>query len=176
MLKNAKLSSPWSEYYNKLVAMFENDPEIKITFDEEAYLIRVYVSNTDKANALDRLLNHEVTFGSVTIKISVLPPKPSDDILEMYEIAFKGNPALAYVHKVSDQCGTPFQFVVFDDQVVQYFNDNLADIYGRTSTLYENIARDIFDLNDNALYCTDGSRKPTSVPIRVGRYKWGENL
>ena len=44
-------------------------------------------------------------------------------------------------------------FAVFAKEVVQYYNDDLTDINGLKSTLYEDIARDVFDI-DGINYCT----------------------
>ena len=72
---------------------------------------------------------------------------------------FKNNPVFSFVHKVEGIYGFNAIYVVFKNKVVQYFNDNLNDIYGNTSTLYEDIARDIFEnnipVNNNVFYCTD---------------------
>jgi len=51
--------------------------------------------------------------------------------------------------------------VVFKNCVVQFFNDNLNDAHGVISTLYQNIAAEIFeDANlPGVHYCTDVERK-----------------
>ena len=49
----------------------------------------------------------------------------------------------------------PLHYVVFKNRVVQYWSDNLGDINGNTSTLYENIARDVFGETDNVCFNTD---------------------
>ena len=41
--------------------------------------------------------------------------------------------------------------VVFENRVVQYFNDCLNDPYGLESTLFEDIARDVF-IETNGVY------------------------
>lgn len=55
-----------------------------------------------------------------------------------------------------------FTYVVFKNCVVQFFNDNLNDPHGVVSTLYENIADEIFkDIqfpNDGVAFCTDIER------------------
>lgn len=50
-----------------------------------------------------------------------------------------------------------FTYVVFEKEVVQYWNDNLADYNGLTSTLYQDLAKEIFeDANlDGVYFCTD---------------------
>ena len=46
-------------------------------------------------------------------------------------------------------------YVVFENKVVQFFNDDLSDIHGNKSTLYQEIAKDIFGDCDNIYFCTD---------------------
>ena len=46
-------------------------------------------------------------------------------------------------------------YVVFKNRVVQFFNDNLNDIYGNISTLYQEIASDVFKEISGVNYCTD---------------------
>ena len=50
-------------------------------------------------------------------------------------------------------------YIVFKNKVVQYFNDDLKDVNGFCSTLYQKIAKDIFAENgcETACYCTDVS-------------------
>ena len=76
-------------------------------------------------------------------------------IEEVYMDAFEGNPALSYIVRGSLPMVDMNVYVVFKNKVVQYFNDNLMDINGFCSTLYENIARDIFEKMDGVFYCTD---------------------
>ena len=46
-------------------------------------------------------------------------------------------------------------YVVFTNKVVQFFNDNLNDIYGNVTTLYQEIASDVFDIESGVFFCTD---------------------
>ena len=43
---------------------------------------------------------------------------------------------------------------VFAKEVVQYWNDSLSDPYGKVSTLYQDIAKDIFEDTDGVMFCT----------------------
>lgn len=151
-----KLSSPWIVWYHKLTAFFEKDPEIKILFNEETGVIKLYVENTDKARALQKLLPETMKFNDVTITIDVIPPNIEEkNVLELFEEAFKGNPVLACTKTITNPIGDDINFVVFDRTVVQYSSDNIFDINGRTSTLYQNIADEVFEEVDNVFYSTD---------------------
>ena len=61
----------------------------------------------------------------------------------------------------------PFTYVVFKNCVVQFFNDNLNDPHGVLSTLYQDIAREVFGdcgMAGGVAYCTDVERK-VGMPI-----------
>ena len=53
----------------------------------------------------------------------------------------------------------PITYVVFRNEVVQYYTDDLGDYFGMASTLYEDIARDLFSEVDGIYFCTN-TEKP----------------
>lgn len=73
----------------------------------------------------------------------------------MYKAAFEGNAAFNYLETVEGVFTNPISYVVFANEVVQFFNDDLNDIHGLKSTLYEDIARDVFEKKDGMCFCTD---------------------
>lgn len=157
-----KISPPWVEHYRKIEAMFRFDPEVRVIYDDEGsnYKVLLYVSDPVKADALEQLLPKEQKFGKITLKIIVVPPNEGPERAvsqgcDMIEDAFKNNPAVNYVRTVMGIGNVPIVYVVCRNYVVQYFNDNLADAHGICSTLFENIARDIFVPMPGVYYCTD---------------------
>lgn len=151
-----KLSAPWVELYNEIEAMFCQDPEIKLDYNDEEKTIKLYVNSDEKANALQQILPAERTFGNITVKVKIIPANSGNkSTASLFEAAFKGNPVLNYVRIVDDIIRGPISFVVFRPKVVQYYNDNMADINGVKSTLYEDIAREIFNPQLALYYCTD---------------------
>jgi hypothetical protein len=46
-------------------------------------------------------------------------------------------------------------YIVFKPEIVQFFNDDLTDINGLASMLYNQIAYDIFRPELNVSYCID---------------------
>lgn len=150
------LSAPWIQFYHELSAMFRRDPDIRIIFDESDNNIRMYVASQTKAAALAELLPTEKKFGAVTLKITIYPGNGvSREDGNIYERAFDGNPAFVYSQEIDGIFSNPLIYVVFDNVVVQYFTDNLGDINGVRSTLYQDIAKEIFNHRDNVFYCTD---------------------
>lgn len=157
-----KLSPPWITYINKLQALLDGDPQIAFNIDSSVPSVTISGHNGDKNAALLKLLPSEKAFGNITLKIIVDGPIANRAFVsnkELFETAFDKNPAFAY-------CVAPaaegyfyidFTYVVFKNCVVQFFNDNLNDAHGIISTLYQDIASEIFE-NANltgVYYCTD---------------------
>ena len=151
-----KLSPPWSIFYDEVRAMFLKDPEVKVVMDEENYTVHVFVNNPKKSAAIAKILEQNKKFGRITLKVQVPSPDQNytfKDGVELYRAAFENNPRLSYVQPKTSIFDTSF-YVVFVNEVVQYFNDDISDINGNCSTLAEDIARDIF-VGDLPNFCTD---------------------
>lgn len=169
-----KISPPWVTYIHKLQALFDPDPQIafNIEYSSESPQITLSINNGDKATALDKLLPDEKSFGNVTLKIVVDGPFTNKAFLtakELFETAFDKNPVFAYCVTPADQelWFIDFCYVVFKNCVVQFFNDNLNDCHGVISTLYQDIAEEIFEeLNLLGVhYCTDVERGNLGKPL-----------
>lgn len=152
MLK-VNLSSPWVTFVNEVKALFEEDDEIHIHYDGENNELKLLVDSGDKADALSKLLPTEKQFGNVTLKIIVIPANKDLQAVDLFEIAFRGNPALAYTFAADTPLGHA-EYAIFKKQVVQFFNDQLDDVRGIKSTLYQDIAKDVFE-GSGVFFCTD---------------------
>ena len=156
MSKNIKLSAPWVTYFRKLEALFGEDPDIDVRLDEDKYIITLYVKGNDKADALNQLLPYKKEFGGVTVGINVVPANEDDLSKEdLFSIAFRGNPAFSYMTSIDGILSNRFTYVVFKNKVVQFYNDNLGDVHGFCSTLYQDLAKEIFENEKGFYYCTD---------------------
>lgn len=153
MTTMVKLSSPWQIFYHKVSALFEQDPEVSVILDEEEYTLKLYVDNPVKAEAIGKLLPLTKEFGNVTLKIHVIP-KNDQGVADLFKAAFNGNPAVSYVEHIDTPMTGELNFVVFQNKVVQYYCDNMFDINGFCSTLFQDIAKDVFNA-ENVSYCTD---------------------
>jgi len=159
-MNTLNLSSPWVNYYRMINALFGNDPEIKIVFTENDNTIRLFVSNAAKADALTQLIPPQKTFGNVTLNVIVIPANEVDaSFSSLFEIAFKDNPVFAFSKTVQGIMSNPISYVVFKNEVVQYYTDDLGDIYGNRSTLYQDIAKEVFGSQDGVFFCTDVEKK-----------------
>lgn len=161
-----KLSSPWVEYYRKISALFAQDLDIRILFDEEELKLMIYVYNDRKARAMDALVGTEKVFGNVTLKIEVIPANNKVEFLsattgytktEKKALAgalFQGNSAVKSIHDIENYFEGTVTYIIFEKEVVQYFDDNLGSYYGLKSTLYEDIAKDVLSPVAGVYYCT----------------------
>lgn len=159
---NLRILPPWSTFINKIKELFKADPQIIVNtdFNSEHPSISLATNNPDKASALLKLLPEEKVFGSVTLKINVdcytFSNKAFTNMKELFKTAFYGNPVLVNIIE-SDSWYAPFTYVVFKNEVVQFYNDNLNDPDGYSSTLYQDIASEVFNDLNGVAYCTDRS-------------------
>ena len=149
-----KLSSPWVRFYREIEALFKEDPEVEVRYVEEAQIIKLYVEGEEKAEAIAQLLLPQRTFGDVTVKVMVIPANlRASYMLDMFQKAFEGNPALTAIHPSGGIFD--FNYVVFKAKVVQFRSDDIGDMNGLTSTLYQDIAKDIFVDHPGIFFCTE---------------------
>ena len=155
-MSKVNLSSPWVTFYREIEVLFSEDPEVTVIFDEDELEIRLYVDDAKKANALEKLLPYERTFGNVTVHVIVIPPNDTNEFdAQLFYDAFNGNEALSFIDVVEGVFDNPLAYVVFKNKVVQYFNDDLGDIHGVCSTLYQDIAKRLFEGCKGIYFCTD---------------------
>ena len=166
-----KLAPPWITYINKLQALFDPDPQLAFNIDYDKMTVTIAGNNGDKNAALWCLLPEEKVFGNIALKIAIDGPISNIAFTtqkELFDTAFSGNPVYAYAVTPGDE--TWFYsatYVVFKNCVVQFFNDNLNDCHGVLSTLYQDIASEIFedaDLN-GVYYNTDIERGNLGKPL-----------
>lgn len=156
-----KISPPWVTYINKLQALFDGDPAIAFNIDYDNMTVALAGYNGEKNAALQRLLPAEKKFGNVVLKIVIDGPIANIAFptqKDLFDTAFAGNPAYAYsVTPGDDVWFFSSTYVVFKNCVVQFFADNLNDCHGVISTLYQDIAAEIFEDTDlhGVYYNTD---------------------
>ena len=158
MENTIKMAPPWVTYANALMAMFEKDQDIKVTYDNENLGVKLYVNGSAKADALAKLLPAEKAFGNVTLKISVVPANDNrEDMVKLFRDAFFGNEAVTDIWTAPTEVtqSNPLTYVIFRKEVVQYYNDDLSDAHGNRNTLYQEIAKEIFEDHQGIFFCTD---------------------
>ncbi len=167
------LLSPWMTYYHEMVAFFKEDLEVNVVWDDSSDTdkIKLFVSNSVKADALSILLPAEKVFGVVTIAIEVIPSneeyfnfKATDKMndRQLFELVLTNNLAVSFIKTINEVFSSPLTYVVFKNEVVQYYTDSLGDYYGQCSTLYQDLAKNIFGEHEGIFFCTD---KPSTSTI-----------
>ena len=166
-----KLAAPWTTYYRQVQAMFKHDKEVRVVYDENEVVIKLFVENAIKAEALFRLLPEVMTFGNVSLKITVIPAN-NDEIpdfkcdVDLIQAALDGNGAVAQFYPIEYVFSNKMLYVAFKKEVVQFFNDDLSDIRGMCSTLYANIANELFGRLNGVFFCTDSTEaKGFGMPL-----------
>ena len=153
MMKFA-IEAPWYTFQKKVKALFEQDPDIEVgdvieqEDDRTDYVFSIEVKNHEKFLALDRVLPKVRTFGNVTLGIMIFDEENVGDNVDriaLYETIFTGNPIVKDVKDVTDFAGTRHGFIRFKPEVIQFFDDNIADFSGNWSGLAQDIAMEVFD-------------------------------
>ncbi len=145
------MQAPWIIYAKQIKKLFENDKDVTISLDE--YVLELKVEGPAKADALRKLLPEVVNFGNIDLKINVIPANQDDSPLNLYKKAFEGNPIVKDIIS-REEFGAIRNYVLFKKQVVQYENDDISDANRICSTLYQEIAKEIFTDGPEMNFCT----------------------
>ena len=163
---NLNLSSPWVIFYRKVNELFKEDPEVHVVFDQDSNTIKLYVDNDEKYDALTQLLPTEKVFGNITLKIQVVPANTQEvndkSKLELFKKAFKDNPVFVDTVSTEGDLGFHADYILFAKKVVQFYSDDLSDPHGATSTLYQELAKEVFGTDTGVYFCTDLGGEPLS--------------
>ena len=167
------LSPPWITYYRQLNAFFSEDPEVRVVFDDTSeddgeYIIKLYVNNIAKTEALEALLPKEKDFGGIKVYVMIIPANVSnkksltlcrylsqDGNPNYIRYALDNNRAVNHIETINNFMSMNATFVIFSKKVVQYYTDSINDYYGMCSTLYQDLAKEIFGNIDGVFFCTD---------------------
>jgi len=166
-MENLKLSPPWYTYQKMTKALFERDPDITVGeiykhSNGTDYAFDIEVRNHEKYLALDRVLNRVKLFGNVGLFITLYDEENSlgDEAINVYRAIFDGNPIVRSVEDEVDFTGTHNGYVVFEPEIIQFFNDDLSDYHRNWTGLAQNIARELFDDAAHGIrFCTADVRE-----------------
>ena len=158
------LASPWVLYYQKVKALFGEDPDIHIVLDDREMELKIYVDGEDKAGALEKILPSEQNWGNISFKTVVIPTSKFSLTLDypkltswenIFTTIFYTNPHFSHCVYADRVLSNGLTYVVFKNEVIQYYSDDLGDVNGITSVLAEDLARQLFIDIDGVFYCTN---------------------
>lgn len=162
-MANVGLQSPWVTTYGKIKALLVRDPDLnisKITESEGVYTFNISSTNANKICALEKIIKNEFTYGNVVLKINFLVENTEEEgntiTANDLRNAFTGNGVVSKIETVTNPVGIDQTFVLFERDVIQFYNDDISDFYGNFNGLAEDIARELFnDAGPEINYCTD---------------------
>lgn len=152
-----KQVSPWVNYCSEVKELFRNDPDITVVSDEVGLILSLYVNDNEKAMALMNLMPVEKHWGNVVLNIRIIPANQNSDTrIDLFRKAFKGNTAFSGVVEIPSEMPFSPSYVLFKPEVVQYYNDDLSDANGLKTTLYQELAKDVFEnSHEGIFFCTE---------------------
>ncbi len=69
-------------------------------------------------------------------------------------------------HHVDGIFSNDISYILFEPKVVQFFNDDLGDLNGLRSTLYQDIAANVFeDAHEGVFFCTAPATEGFDAPL-----------
>lgn len=154
-MKDVKILSPWAVYAHELEAFFAKDDDVLVSYDNDKVKVKLYVRDKKKADALTMLLPTYKNFGNVTLAITVIPANSLTSVADLLQDALEGNEAFSRIIEVKDVMSNPINYVLFEKEVVQYPTDDLGDANGLRSTLYQDMAKEIFGDLEGIFFCTE---------------------
>lgn len=167
-----KILPPWSIYIKKIEALFDGDPLIACNVNYSEPSITLSCNNGDKVAALCQILPEYYEFGNVKLPLyidGVPSNRTFTSKVELFDVAFKGNPVYAYSICPAEEGYQWFAatYVVFKNHVVQVFADNLNDCHGVISCLYQDIADELLtgEATNNVYYNTDVEQGALGKPL-----------
>ena len=163
-MNSVSASSPWMSFARKLYMLFGQDPDIRLVYETDGPEIKMYVNDIIKADAINKKIPNNVEFGNVSLKITIIPSNTEKSNGDTFEKIFIGNPIFKGVVVDDDPISFGLTHVIFENKVVQFFDDQLNDPNGLESTLYEDIAREVFENGDGVFFNTEASDDATMWP------------
>ncbi|WP_088832129.1 hypothetical protein [Paenibacillus tyrfis] len=151
-----QLSPPQNIYFSKILNSVGNDPLVQVNplrqVSSNRFLITVRVRGNRKARALATLLVLNKRIGNILIQVRILNSKGDlirpirrsfnrFEIARLYRIAFRTNRLFSFA--VSRTLPVRAVFPVFKAKVVQFFADNLADLFRNLNEVAAFVFRDV---------------------------------
>ena len=151
MSENPSMSAPWIAYAHKVIAAFEKDPDVTVDIGDAdvsgGFLtIEIICKNYVKYLALQEILKRPEPISNVRIDmVFTYSGTERDKQISLYETALGGNPYFNSVIQLSDprEETVKYTFALFNNEIVQYFDDDISDYYGCNNMVPEDLFREV---------------------------------
>lgn len=153
-----QLSSPVFTYFNELKYSVGNDPGVTVNNLIElpldaGFLILIIVKNRKKAQALATILNLLKQFGNINIFVVVIYEGEAiepieeqlspEEIQQLYKTALNTNRYFKTAEVAPFSPDTDSVFPVFSKSVIQFFNDDISDLFQNFNEVAAHVFRDV---------------------------------
>ena len=170
-----RLSPPQYTYFNFIKYSIGNDPCVDVLDIEETsdvdYLIPIHVHNYEKAQALATILELHKSIGNFNITIEIYhcdqPVAPIENIeninslLRVFRKALKTNCYFEFVEAAETFPGLKSIFPVFNKEIIQFFNDDLSDLFANFNGVAADVFREVIRSPINGTFIN-----PTTAKVR----------
>ena len=163
MAEPVKLSPPQYTLWNKYKAVFGADPQVtvkELVIEKPCELVvPIIVDDKAKGEALRTIILPEITLGNFHIRISVtnskdvswaaITIKDADHLAAITTIAMSGNPLFVEAKPIPPKLPgqRPCMGLIMTQSVIQFFNDNLADVFSNFNGVTANVLQELIILN-----------------------------
>ena len=170
---SVRLSPPQYTYVNFLKHSIGNDPCVDVMDIEEIvggdYLIPIHVKCREKAIALATILELHKTFGNINIFVEVCfcnqVVKPIENIenierlVQIVRQALDTNCYFEFVRAAEPFPGLVSIFPVFKKEVIQFFNDDLSDLYANFNGVAAHVFSEVMKSTINGFFISPSTTR-----------------
>lgn len=171
----AKLSPPWYTFFNFIKHSIGRDKCVEVLEMKEIsdanFLIQLEVKSRDKALALAAIIVPCKSFGNIIVRTEVLhcgqTVKPNNQfqdvcrLIRVFEEALGSNHYFEYVEhrKLFDSI---IVFPVFKKSVIQFFNDDLSDLYNNFNGVAAHVFSEVLEMRIGDFSITPSTARDSS--------------
>ena len=156
------IEAPWWRFFKLLTNLFDKDESVGFKTNEDTkgvFEIIIISADICKLAAIKKVVGTERTFGNVKVVISYVEEEGALT-LEEFAMAFKDTGYLVDTKIAETPTGDHLYFPIMKKDVIQFYDDNIADYYGNLNATVADATIEIMDkknLVPNFLVSTEAS-------------------